>query len=64
MKKSCLLLKQLNVLELVSAPAVQVIMKQRITPSNAISLCQMLKDEQPELVNADILQEKFGGLSF
>lgn len=46
------------------APAVQVNYEtvEGLTPSNAISLCQMLKDEQPELVNADILQEKFGGV--
>ena len=46
------------------APAVQVNYEtvEGLTPEKSLQMCEWLKEERPELVVADELQEKFGGV--
>ena len=46
------------------APAIQVNYEtvEGLTPEKAIDLCKWLKEEEPEIVVADELQDKFGGV--
>ena len=46
------------------APAVQVNYEtvEGLTPEKSLQMCEWLKEEQPEIVVADELQEKFGGV--
>ena len=46
------------------APAVQVNYEtvEGLTPEKSIQMCEWLKEERPEIVVADELQEKFGGV--
>ena len=46
------------------APAVQVNYEtiEGVTPEKALDLCKYLKDEEPKVIVADDLQEKFGGI--
>ena len=46
------------------APAVQVNYEtvEGLTPEKSLQMCEWLKEERPEIVVADELQEKFGGL--
>ena len=46
------------------APAVQVIYEtvEGVTPPKALELCKYLKEEVPEVIVADDLQDKFGGI--
>ena len=46
------------------APAVQVNYEtiEGVTPEKALDLCKYLKEEEPKVIVADDLQEKFGGI--
>ena len=46
------------------APAVQVNYEtiEGVTPEKALDLCKYLKEEEPKVIIADDLQEKFGGI--
>ena len=46
------------------APAVQVNYEtvEGLTPEKSLQMCEWLKEERPEIIVADELQEKFGGL--
>ena len=46
------------------APAIQVNYEtiEGLTPDKAVDLCKWLKEEEPEIVVADELQDKFGGV--
>ena len=46
------------------APAVQVNYEtvEGLTPEKSLQMCEWLKEERPEIVVADELQEKFGGI--
>ena len=46
------------------APAVQVNYEtvEGLTPEKSLKMCEWLKEERPEIIVADELQEKFGGL--
>ena len=46
------------------APAVQVNYEtvEGVTPPKALELCKYLKEEVPEVIVADELQDKFGGI--
>ena len=48
----------------VGAPAVQVNYEtvEGLTPEKSLQMCEWLKEERPEIVVADELQEKFGGV--
>ena len=46
------------------APAVQVNYEtiEGVTPEKALDLCKYLREEEPKVIVADDLQEKFGGI--